>query len=108
MISWMQARPEREDEVEIREFQELIARIYLKKDERRGLWGTFGWLVEETGELSRAMRSGDRESLRDEFADVLAWLASLANLYDIDLEGATAKYSGGCPKCNEIPCSCVE
>jgi len=94
--------------VEIKEFQELIADTYLKKDERRGLWGTFGWLVEETGELSRAMRSGNRESLREEFADVLAWLVSLANLYGIDLDGAATKYAGGCPKCNELPCSCAE
>jgi len=89
-------------------FQELIARTYLEKDELRGRWGTFGWLVEETGELSRAMRSGDRESLSEEFADVMAWLASLANLYGIDLDRAVSKYAEGCPKCNELPCACVE
>ena len=94
--------------MEINRFQELIAGIYLEKDRRRGTWGTFGWLVEEIGELSRAMRNGDRGSLHEEFADVLAWLTSLATLCGIDLDEATAKYAGGCPKCREIPCSCQE
>ncbi len=94
--------------MEIREFQKLIAGIYLDKDGRRGTWGAFGWLVEEIGELSRAMRDGNRDSLREEFADVLAWLASLANLYDIDLGAAVAKYSAGCPRCGGTPCSCAE
>jgi NTP pyrophosphatase (non-canonical NTP hydrolase) len=108
VISWNERHLAREDNVDIKDFQELIARTYLKKDETRGPWGTFGWLVEETGELSRAMRSGDRESLHEEFADVMAWLTSLANLYGIDLDRAVAKYAGGCPKCNDLPCSCVE
>jgi len=94
--------------VEISSFQELIAGIYLEKDGRRGAWGTFGWLVEEMGELSRAMRDGNRDSLREEFADVLAWLASLANLYEIDLGEAVTKYTGGCPKCQGVPCACLE
>jgi NTP pyrophosphatase (non-canonical NTP hydrolase) len=94
--------------MEIDDFQRLIADIYLSKDRRRGLWGTFGWLVEEAGELSRAMRSGDRDSLHEEFADVLAWLASLANLYGIDLDEAVSRYAGGCPKCGGLPCSCPE
>ncbi|RJP29236.1 MAG: nucleotide pyrophosphohydrolase [Actinobacteria bacterium] len=94
--------------MDIKDFQELIARTYLDKDESRGSWGTFAWLVEETGELSRAMRSGDRTSLREEFADVMAWLVSLANLYGIDLDEAVAKYAGGCPKCNDLPCTCAE
>jgi NTP pyrophosphatase (non-canonical NTP hydrolase) len=92
--------------LEISGFQELIAQTYLEKDRRRGVWETFGWLVEETGELSRAMRDGEGDSLREEFADVLAWLASLANLYQIDLEEAASKYAGGCPKCDGVPCSC--
>lgn len=94
--------------MEIKAFQELVADTYLRKDGRRGKWGTFGWLVEEIGELSRAMRCGDRDSLREEFADVFAWLASLANLYDIDLAEAVAKYAGGCPKCHAKPCACKE
>jgi len=95
--------------VEISEFQALIESIYLEKDSRRGIPGTFMWLVEELGELSRAVRRGDVESLRREFADVLAWTVSLASLCGIDLaEAVTAKYAGGCPKCGAIPCRCQE
>jgi NTP pyrophosphatase (non-canonical NTP hydrolase) len=94
--------------MEIARFQELIAGIYLEKDGRRGAWGTFGWLVEELGELSRAMRDGDHGSLHEEFADVFAWLASLANLLRVDLDEAAMKYADGCPKCRETPCSCRE
>jgi NTP pyrophosphatase (non-canonical NTP hydrolase) len=100
--------PKEEEGMEISEFQELIADIYLEKDSRRGEWGTYGWLVEEVGELSRAMRRGDRDSLVEEFADVIAWLASLASLRDISLSEAAGKYAGGCPKCHNIPCTCPE
>ncbi len=50
------------------------------------------------GELSRDLRRGDRETLAEEFADVFAWLASLASLCDIELEDAVAKYAGGVPQ----------
>jgi NTP pyrophosphatase (non-canonical NTP hydrolase) len=98
----------REKALRIEEFQELIAGTYQEKDRRRGVWGTYGWLVEEVGELSRAMRQGDVDSMREEFADVFAWLASLANLCGIDLARAAGKYAAGCPKCGNLPCSCSE
>jgi len=92
----------------ITEFQRLIRDIYFDKDSRRGKDGTFRWLVEETGELARALRQGDRANLEEELADVFAWLSSLANLEGIDLEAACAKYANRCPKCREIPCACIE
>jgi NTP pyrophosphatase (non-canonical NTP hydrolase) len=92
----------------ITEFQRLIRDTYLDKDSRRGKDGTFRWLVEETGELARALRKGDRPNLEEEFADVFAWLSSLATLEDIDLEKACAKYASGCPKCHMTPCACLE
>jgi NTP pyrophosphatase (non-canonical NTP hydrolase) len=92
----------------ITEFQRLIRDIYFDKDSRRGRDGTFRWLVEETGELARAMRKDDRANLEEEFADVFAWLASLATLEGIDLEAAAGKYSDGCPKCHRTPCACEE
>ena len=94
--------------MEIKEFQGLIKDIYFEKDNRRGIEGTFMWLCEEVGELSRAIKKKDRENLREEFADVLAWTFSLANLLDIDLEDAVGKYKDGCPKCGKIPCECRE
>ncbi len=94
--------------MDISEFQRYIGEIYLEKDSARGISGTFAWLVEEVGELSRAIRKGDPDSLSEEFADVLAWLASLANLCGVDLELAIEKYDRGCPKCGKSPCSCEE
>ena len=93
----------------IREFQEMIKEIYYHKDKKRGVEKTFFWFVEEVGELAEALRKGDREALEEEFADVLAWLASLANLVDIDLEeAAKKKYPGVCPYCGKKPCECEE
>ncbi len=90
----------------IGDFQDLMARIYLDRDARRGVHATFSWLVEEVGELSRALRTGHDEALREEMADVLAWLCSLANLTGVDLEEAASKYANGCPKCSRKPCRC--
>jgi NTP pyrophosphatase (non-canonical NTP hydrolase) len=92
----------------ITQFQQRIRDIYFDKDSRRGKDGTFRWLVEETGELARAMRKGDRLNLEEEFADVFAWLSSLATLEGIDMEAACAKYAQGCPRCRATPCKCQE
>ena len=63
----------------VREFQRLIDQIYGQKDRDRGIEGTFLWFHEEVGELTRAVRRGhDRENLQEEFADVFAWLVSMA------------------------------
>lgn len=92
----------------IRELQELMGRLYLERDGRRGIHATFCWLVEEMGELSQALRKGDAEALREELADVLAWLCSLANLVGVDLQDTVSKYSEGCPRCHSSPCACPE
>jgi NTP pyrophosphatase (non-canonical NTP hydrolase) len=52
------------------------------------------------------MRTGDLAAREHEVGDVLAWLASLANLLEVELESAAARYAGGCPKCGRIPCAC--
>lgn len=89
------------------EFQELIRRTYHTKDEARGLEATFLWLVEEVGELATALRSGTAAQRAEEFADVLAWLATIANVCGVDLQQAVdAKYGAGCPGCEQIPCVC--
>jgi NTP pyrophosphatase (non-canonical NTP hydrolase) len=93
----------------IRDFQQLIERIYGAKDGARGTAGTFMWFSEEVGELSRALRRGRREELEAEFADVLAWLSTLASLHGVDLDAAAAaKYGAGCPRCHATPCACHE
>ena len=48
-----------------------------------------GELAEAIGELNRG--DGDRLALEEEFADVLAWLATLANVMDVDLTEAVAR-----------------
>jgi NTP pyrophosphatase (non-canonical NTP hydrolase) len=91
----------------IREFQNMMARIYLSRDSKRGTMGTYNWLKEEVDELGEAMRKTDKKDLEDEFADVIAWLASLANILDIDIEKAMLrKYDNCCPKCRSLPCTC--
>src|SRR5439155_10529853 len=82
------------------QLQQRIREQFGAKDERRGVEGTFMWFMEEVGELSAALRSGPKHELAAEFADVLAWLATLANVAHVDLDAAVeAKYVRGCPKC---------
>ena len=90
------------------ELQQRIRDVFGSKDARRGVEGTFMWFMEEVGELSAALRDRtDPENLALEFADVLAWLATLANIAGVDLEEAVRrKYGGGCPKCLASPCVC--
>ncbi len=94
--------------MEIEKFQKLIEDIYLKKDTQRGLSKTFMWFTEEVGELSRALRENNREETKKEFADVLAWLFTLASLSGIRMEETICKYTAGCPVCKKTPCVCEE
>jgi NTP pyrophosphatase (non-canonical NTP hydrolase) len=89
------------------QLQQVIRDTYDAKDRRRGVEGTFMWFMEEVGELASALRGGTDQERAAEFADVLAWLATLANTVGVDLEAAVrAKYGGGCPGCRHIPCVC--
>ena len=91
------------------EFQKLIEDLYFERDSARGLAGTHMWFAEEVGELTRALRRGKTDELAGEFADVLAWLATLASIAGIDLEAAARqKYASGCPRCRATPCACGE
>ena len=90
-------------------FQALIERIYYDRDAARGTAGTTLWFVEEVGELVRAIRRKQRDNLEEEFADVYAWLATLASLHGVDLDRlGRAKYGAGCPRCSGTPCACPE
>ena len=94
--------------MDLNQYQMLIKKIYFKKDSKRGLDKTFNWLVEEIGELARAIRKGEREKIKEEFADCLAWLLSVGSILEIDSEEAMEKYTHGCPKCGKTPCECEE
>ena len=91
------------------DFQRLIRDMYLEKDVARGIDGTFMWLMEEVGELASALRNGTHEERLGEFADVLAWLATIANVAGVDLaEAVTRKYGSGCPGCGQWVCTCAD
>ena len=87
-------------------FQGLIERTYGERDRGRGVPATVAWLAEEVGELARAVRKGTAAEREHEFADVLAWVASLANQVDVDLATAIERYAAGCPRCGQVPCRC--
>ena len=94
-------------QITLRDFQQLIREMYFEKDEARGIDGTFMWLMEEVGELAAALREGSREDQLEEFADVLAWLATIANVAGVDFtEAVTKKYGSGCPGCGQFACTC--
>ena len=83
-------------------FQRHIADRYGPTDRARGTPATWLWFSEEIGELARALARDDRENLAEEFADVLAWLCTLANINDIDLAAAVEKkYLGETPPVGE-------
>lgn len=85
-----------------------MQRIYFHRDFKRGIKGTYDWLVDEVKELGEALQADDKIALENEFADVLAWLASLANIANVDLEkAALKKYDNKCPKCGHLPCQCT-
>lgn len=77
----------------IRDFQEFIRGQYYSTDSARGTPGTFLWFVEEVGELASALAGKDQANKEEEFADVLAWLCTLANINDVDLSRAIEKYT---------------
>jgi len=86
------------------DFQQLIKDRYYATDAARGEAGTFLLLMEEVGELATAIHNNrrgrstpptpeQRDNLAEEFADVIAWLATLANIVNVDLTQALTKYT---------------
>lgn len=78
--------------MQIGDFQQLMEDLYGAADRDRGVPATVAWLAEEVGELAQAVRKGTPDEQLHEFGDVLAWLASLANQMEIDLEAAAQRY----------------
>lgn len=92
----------------ITEFQEMMKHLYFHRDSERGVKDTYEWLLDEVKELGDALEENDKEATEKEFADVIAWLASLANITNVDLEKAAInKYPHKCPKCQHAPCQCT-
>ena len=79
--------------MDISEFQRIISKKYEKTDRQRGIPGTFMWFIEEVGELATALASDNQKNREEEFADVFAWLCTLANISDVNLEKACKKYT---------------
>jgi NTP pyrophosphatase (non-canonical NTP hydrolase) len=96
--------------MDLRDFQQLIEKMYSHKDRQRGPAGTFLWLMEEVGELAAVIaEKGSPQAKQEEFADVMAWLVTLANVEGVDLSAALhAKYGEGCPGCGRMVCTCNE
>lgn len=79
-------------------FQQHIADRYAAVDRERGWPKTFAYFIEEVGELATALAGNDPANLEEEFADVLAWLCTLANIRGVDLaQAAGGKYLGERP-----------
>lgn len=93
-------------DVQISEFQAVIAATYGERDADRGTAPTVAWLCEEVGELAQATRKGTPEQQLHELGDVIAWVASLAHQLGLSLEEAAERYADGCPVCDAQPCTC--
>ncbi len=93
--------------MDLDEFQRLIEATFGERDRARGVPSSVAWLAEEVGELAQAVRKGSHDQQVHEFADVLAWLTSLANQLGVDLTEAAQRYADGCPRCHAIPCTCA-
>jgi len=108
-LSLPEANERARSAITLAELQELIRTMYIEKDVARGIDGTFMWLIEEVGELASALRNGTHEERSLEFADVLAWLATIANVAGVDLtEAVMRKYGSGCPGCGRFVCTCPD
>lgn len=94
--------PNEPPQVTVADFQRLIRDRYFTTDSARGTAGTFMWFVEEVGELSTSLMENapersptdeQRRNLGEEFADVFAWLCTLANINGVDLAAELRKYT---------------
>ncbi|MFP4234037.1 MAG: MazG nucleotide pyrophosphohydrolase domain-containing protein [Nitriliruptoraceae bacterium] len=95
--------------MDLTDLQAVIRATYGAQDRARGVDATFGWFVEEVGELSRAIRRQGHAERVVEFTDALAWLVSLADLCDVDLGvEVERRYGAGCPRCGATPCVCSQ
>ena len=93
--------------MDLADFQRLMRDTYGDRDRARGIASSVAWLTEEVGELAQAIRKGTDAQQLVELADVLAWLASLAEQLGLSLDEAAERYANGCPRCGNVPCDCA-
>jgi len=91
----------------IGEFQKLMKKMYIHRDVKRGPDRTMLWFVSEVGEFVDAFVKNNRSSIEGEAADVLAWLCSICNLLEVDLEQTVTRKYQRCPLCKSLPCRCA-
>ena len=92
--------------MDLTRFQQLMRDTYGARDRERGTAAAVAWLAEEVGELAQAVRKGTPDEQLMELADVLAWLASIADQLGLSLDEASRRYAEGCPRCAQRPCGC--
>ena len=93
--------------MDLTRFQQLMRDTYGVRDRERGTPAAIAWLAEEVGELAQAVRKGTPDEQLVELADVLAWLASIADQLGLSLDDASRRYADGCPRCAQRPCVCA-
>ena len=81
-------------------FQRHIKEKYGARDAERGTAATYMWFIEEVGELASALQDIDQKNKEEEFADVFAWLCTLANIQGVDMQKAIDRkyFTDGGPK----------
>lgn len=88
-------------------WQEMFSRIYgniNKIKTKQAIWLHF---FEELAEVSRELRHGNVEKVREESADVFAWLMAFCTKLGIDIDEVTWRtYPGECNVCHEEKCTC--
>lgn len=72
--------------MEISEFQKLMKEKIGVEDREMGSLFLFSVLVEEIGELAKAIRCKNEELIGEELADVVFCVTSLANICNQELE----------------------
>ncbi len=92
--------------MDVAALQAQISATFGRRDRARGIDGTFRRLVEEVGEVAKALRGSDRAALALELSDLVAWTLSVAALARVDLDQALGRYGRGCPRCGASPCGC--
>src|SRR5262249_37551327 len=95
-----------EGAVDVAALQAQISATFGARDRARGLDGTFRRLVEELGEVAKAIRGGEPAAGACELSGLLSGTISGGALEGVELDGALARYAKGCPRCGESPCRC--